>query len=383
MNILLVHNYYKKKLIGGEDIVFERELDSLRRHEGNNNIYEYHVSNDGMSIWQVLANVFYSKKSNRNIAQIIKKYDIQIMHVHNFFPLISTSIFLTAKKLGVKTIHTLHNYRFWCIGERLYREDYGICEKCVNMKLSIYGIFHGCFRNSRIQSLVFGLAFFFYRINKSFNAIDYFITLTKFQYDKILSFGISESKLKLKPNFNSMPNVNRIQNENKSGYLFIGRLEESKGISQLLNIWRNLPEEFQLKIIGDGPLLDKLKALNIPNVEFYGTLQNDDVKIKLASSRYLLQTSLCYETFGLTIIEAFQMGTPVIGLNIGPRKDFIINNCNGFIADNFDDLEPVIRKSYNYIEYNSLTQNALITAEKYNENDVINQQIEVYKEIAM
>ena len=49
MKILVVHNKYQSKNIGGEDIVYEDEVLSLQSELGKENVLSYEVSNDGIN----------------------------------------------------------------------------------------------------------------------------------------------------------------------------------------------------------------------------------------------------------------------------------------------------------------------------------------------
>jgi len=94
----------------------------------------------------------------------------------------------------------------------------------------------------------------------------------------------------------------------------------------------------------------------------------------------LIQPSLWYETFGLTIIEAMSYGVPVIGFDIGTRSDFITDKVNGFIASK-DNLKNIIQKSFDYIDYELLSNNAILKAQEFENDYVIKKQIEIYKDI--
>ena len=87
-----------------------------------------------------------------------------------------------------------------------------------------------------------------------------------------------------------------------------------------------------------------------------------------------------YETFGLTILEAMSLATPVIGFNIGTRIDLIKNDENGFLCCPRD-LEKIIIKSHHYNDYERLSKNALKAAEKFQNDKVTLEQIEIYKTI--
>lgn len=120
----------------------------------------------------------------------------------------------------------------------------------------------------------------------------------------------------------------------KDGYIYVGRLEESKGIFELLKVWDKLDEKYILTIIGGGDMEDELKVkYKKKNIIFKGKCSREDTLSCIFNSKYLIQSSILYETFGLTIIEAMSSGVPVIGFNIGTRSDFIEDEVNGFLSN--------------------------------------------------
>ncbi len=278
MKLLLIHNKYQSNNIGGEDIVFKNEVNLLQKELGVDKLFVYEVSNDDIKKFKLFFEIWFSFKHYRNIKKIVKSNKIDIVHIHNFFPLLTPSVFKAAKDCGAKVIHTLHNYRFWCISGILYRDGYGICEQCIKEKFSLAGIRYKCYRKSLLQSLIAQMAFWFYKAIKIFDTIDYFFVLTNFQKEKIKSLGIKESKIILKPN---SLQLNPQASSLKNGYVFVGRLEESKGIFELLEVWKQLDVRYQLTIIGGGELLESLKKqYSQANIMFLGkcsrekTLQN-------------------------------------------------------------------------------------------------------------
>lgn len=378
MKLLLVHNRYQTNKIGGEDIVYENELISLRKKLGEENVLCYEIANDNLSKFKLLFNIWFSFEHYENIKKVIKDNNIDIVHVHNFYPLITPSVFKAAKDSNCKVIHTLHNYRLWCISGIFFRNGYGICEKCIKNKFSIKGILNKCFRKSLIQSFVSQLSFWFYDLTKVFDTIDYFFVLTKFQKNKVISLGLNKNKVILKPN---SLEINTINSNLQEGYIFVGRLEESKGVFDLLNVWKNLDSKFVLTIIGVGDLDNEIrKKYNKPNIIFKGKCSREDTLNLISKSKYMIQSSVLYETFGLTIIEAMSFGVPVIGFDIGTRGDFIEDSKNGFLSDR-DNLKDIVIKSLGYKDYKMLSQNALITAKLYENDFIIEKQIEIYENI--
>jgi glycosyltransferase involved in cell wall biosynthesis len=98
----------------------------------------------------------------------------------------------------------------------------------------------------------------------------------------------------------------------------------------------------------------------------------------IQKSKFLVQPSLGYETFGLTILEAFSFAIPVIGLKIGTRCEFLIHNYNGYISTK-EDFKNIILDSLNIDNYNKLTDGALETFKKYNPDIILDKQITLYE----
>lgn len=378
MKILLVHNKYQSTNVGGEDIIYKNELESLTKKLGKENVFSYEVSNDEINKLKLIFEIWFSFKHYSNIKRLIKDNNISIVHVHNFFPLLTPSIFKAAKASGAKVIHTLHNYRFWCISGILYKDNYGICEKCINKKFSLSGIVNKCYRKSILQSIVAQLSFLYYGITKNFDNIDYFFVLTNFQKEKVIQLGLDKNKIILKPNSLTM-SLNK--KSDTMNYIFVGRLEESKGIYNLLEVWKELDKKFILIIIGGGDLEEKLKnEYAHSNIIFKGKCTREETLNLISDSKYLIQPSILYETFGLTIIEAMSFGVPVIGFDIGTRKDFIKDGENGFLVQE-NDLYKVIKNSYDYNDYERLRENAIKTAKLYENEYIIRKQINIYEKI--
>jgi glycosyltransferase involved in cell wall biosynthesis len=378
MKLLIIHNKYQSNNIGGEDIVYKNELESLQKKLGKENVFSYEVSNDDISKLKLVFGIWFSKKYYEEVKKIIEENGIDLVHIHNFYPLLTPSIFKASKDAGAKVVHTLHNYRLWCISGIFYRDGFGICELCTKTKFSLQGIFSKCFRKSMIQSTLAQLSFWYYRTTKIFDNIDYFFVLTNFQKEKVKSLGIDENRIVLKPN---SLNMTFDKNLDKKNYIYVGRLEESKGIYTLLEGWDTLDEKFILTIIGGGEIEEGLKSkYNKSNIIFKGKCSREETLKSISKAKYLIQPSVLYETFGLTIIEAMSFGVPVIGFDIGTRGDFIQNGINGFLTKERD-LKEVIEKSLYYEEYDSLSKNAIETAKLYENEYIIKKQIEIYEKI--
>src|SRR5271157_459931 len=121
MRILIAHNSYQ--FSGGEDAVVRDEVALLqgRGHsvellKQNNNVIQ------GISGKLTAAtSIFYSAGSQKRIKDTINNFRPDIVHIHNWFPLLSPSIILEAHASNLPIVQTLHNFRMICANALLYR----------------------------------------------------------------------------------------------------------------------------------------------------------------------------------------------------------------------------------------------------------------------
>lgn len=377
MKILIVHNAYQSHVLGGEDIVVKLELSALKRSLGENNVFEYLVSNDDVRFSKLAKNIWGDSAHFEAIKSLVTQHQIDLVHVHNFFPLLTPSVFAGAKAAGAKVVHTLHNFRWWCLAGTFYREGKGNCEQCVGKRLAIPGIMHRCYRDSFIQSTASALAFAVYQLKDYQQYIDGYFALSHFQQQKLQTM-LATSKLFYKPN-PIMPANTHVTVSEKKGYLFVGRLESAKGIELLLEAWESLPSHLELTLIGKGNDEENLKLrYAASNITFLGQLPHEQTLAYIAKAKYLVHTSLAYETFGLTMVEAMARQTPVIGLNCGTRKEMIKHGENGFLCEK-EELVQTILFSEHYVNYEAMARNAKHTAEPFYVDSVIAEQVKLYQ----
>lgn len=374
MKVLVVHNAYQSHFIGGEDLVVQRELNALKQVLGNENVFEYFVSNDDIRMIDLATKLWGNQIHFKHVVNMVKKHAIDIVHVHNFFPLLTPCVFSGAKFAGAKVVHTLHNFRWWCSSGILYRNNKN-CEQCFDKPFAWPGIVHKCYRNSYLQSMAASLAFGWYRLKDYAKHIDAYFVLSDFQHQKLKK--ILDAKMLLKPNGIDAPTFK--YNESKKDYLFVGRLEAAKGIELLLDTFAKLPMQFRLKIIGTGENENILRqTYQQENITFLGQLPHEKVLKIMAESKYFIHSSLTYETFGLTLVEALSVGTPVIAINIGPRAEFIQAGKNGFLCK-AEELEQTILKAEEFADYDGLSKQAFESAKPFYMSNIIQKQIGYYQ----
>lgn len=336
MQILLAHNRYKQR--GGEDMVVAAEAALLRRY--GHEVYEFTKDNndiEGRGHLGLFRDTVWSRQSHREITELIRTKQPDVVHFHNTLPLISPAAIHAAKALGVATVQTLHNYRLVCPNGQLFRSGRP-CEDCVGKRVAWPGVLHACYRVSRPATAAVAAMIATHRHMRTWTEkIDLHIALTEFGRRKFIEVGLPGDRIMVKPNF--LAHDPGKGNGGGRFALFAGRLSAEKGIRTLLAAWRQVGNRLPLRIVGDGPLGDLVAAAasRIDGVTWLGERPHDKVLELMGEAAMLVMPSEWYEPFGLTIIEAFAKGTPVIGASIGSIGTMIEDGRNGHL---FRPAEP-------------------------------------------
>jgi glycosyltransferase involved in cell wall biosynthesis len=272
--------------------------------------------------------LFHSYSSSRKMAELLRNFRPDILHIHNWFPLLSPSIISVAGAAGVPVVQTLHNFRMVCANGTLYR-DGRICHDCLGKSLPLDGVAHACYSTSRIGSALVTIAFSYHRFSHTWNGISSFIALSEFQKELLIRGGVDGARIAVKPNF--VKETGEIGTGSGGYALYVGRLTPEKGIRTVIKAWAENKLPMPLKIMGDGPLADEVseKASSLPQVEYLGQQPAPEVYAAMAGALFLICASECHEAFGLTIVEAFSRGTPVLAADIESTAELVKDSQTG------------------------------------------------------
>lgn len=356
-NILIVHNHYQ--IPGGEDTVVANEKKMLEEYGHKVILYSRNNTElNQMSKLQKLVlpiTTIFNPRTYIEIRSLIKSESIDIVHVHNTLNLISPAVYYAARSMKVPVIQTIHNFRLLCPGATFYRDGH-ICEDCVQHGLKC-AIKYSCYRGSRIQTLACVISTWFHRMMGIYGKLNY-ICLTEFTRNKLMSLKqIKAEQIYIKPNFTYEPSI---RNEDGKFYLYIGRMEDIKGIPMLLNAFKKMPDR-RLVIAGTGSKIEeyKLQAKRFTNIEFVGFVQKNELHQYLRYAKAVVVTSQCYETFGMIVAEAFASHVPVIVGDIGNVGSLVDDGINGtkFQYNSSDALTQAVKR-FEQLDSKALGENA-------------------------
>lgn len=323
MIILCVHNFYRQP--GGEDIVFNSEVELLKRN--GHTVVTYQRNNNELV---AKGDVLWSQKSYNEVRYLIQKNRPDIAHFHNTFLAISPAAYHACQAEGVPVIQTLHNFRLICPGALLMRNERP-CEDCMGRKIAWPGVRHACWRGSRPGSGLVAVMLGLHRALGTWqHKVDRYIALSDFSRQKFIQGGLPGHKIAVKPNFLPDSRLKRIGIGEFA--LFIGRLSIEKGIRILLKAWQRLPN-IPLYIAGDGPLREECQQFIESELSAHTTLvgyqERDYIYQLLQQARFLIVPSTWYENFPVVLLEAFSFGIPLVVPAFGNLGNLVKDGYTG------------------------------------------------------
>jgi glycosyltransferase involved in cell wall biosynthesis len=328
--LLVVHNRYREP--GGEDRVFDSEKNLLERH--GHDVFSIIADNrtiEGLSRSEVAARTLWNSERFEEVRDLVRRERIQVAHFHNTFPLLSPAVYAAARSAGAAVVKTLHNYRLVCPSAQLYR-DGRVCEDCIGRRVAWPAMAHACYRDSRPATGVVASLLGIHGSGEGWSRyIDLFIAPSRFTRDLFLRTGLlPENRVQVKSHFVS-PDPGPGSGAGRF-VMYLGRLAREKGIPTLLSAAREAAGEFQLKIVGDGPLAGLVagEAVSMPHVEWLGQLPKEEAMKLLGEAACLVVPSETYETFGMVVIESFARGTPVVVSRHGALAELVRREDNGW-----------------------------------------------------
>lgn len=327
--VLMVHNHYRRALPSGENRSFEEEAALLEAY--GHRVVRFERASDEIETWNparramVPARAMWSRESRRGLAAVIERERPDVAHFQNTFPLISPSAYGACRDAGLPVVQAVRNYRMACVNGTLFR-DGAPCTDCLGGS-PLPGVVHGCYRGSRLASAAVAGTIVAHRARGDRN-VDLYVAPSEHVRARLVEMGVSPERIAVKPNV-ATPDPGPGAHGGDFA-LYVGRLDEEKGVGTLLDAWRGLEGVIPLRIAGAGPLDEAARAT--PGVQHLGNRTIDEVRALLGDARMVLVPSEWEEPFGRVVVEAFARGTPVVASAIGGLSELVDDGETGFLV---------------------------------------------------
>ena len=328
MRVLMIHNRYRQR--GGEDESVRLEIELLR--QAGHDVEEYGPNNDEVDATSSAAlRAIWNPRSYRHVRTQIRLFRPDIVHVQNFFAVVSPAVHYAASRAGVPVVQTLRNYRLLCCNASLFRQG-APCDLCVARSVPWPGVKHGCYRRSVLMSAAVASNIAVHHVAGTWRTrVACYVVPSEFMKSVFVRAGFDHARILVKPNFLSPAPVKR--EVPGQYYHYVGRLSEEKGVLTLLRAVA-LAQSARLRIVGDGPLLSMLRSeaerLRLRDrIQFAGQRDHEATIKMIGEAKAVVVPSEWDEPFGRVVIEAYACGVPVIGSRRGAITELVRDGVTG------------------------------------------------------
>ena len=265
------------------------------------------------------------------LRRVLAGGDHDVIHFHN----VSLTGGPAVLRLGrAIKLYTAHEYWLICPTHVLFRFDREACTRRTCL---------ACTLHSRRPPQLWrstGL------LRRSLAELDCLLLPSRFSYQRHQEQGLGV-QMELLPHFvpddddqpSGGPSIDRPY------FLYAGRLEKLKGVQDLIELF-SVERAADLVVAGDGDYAGELRrmAADLPHVRFLGPVTCGELRELYREAVALLAPSLCYESFGLTPIEAFQQGCPAIVRQHGALPELIDQSGAGFTFETLEQCAASMRR---------------------------------------
>lgn len=298
------------------------------RHPDNifeNKYFTDFIDYNNASFWQKIKfglRAIYNFQAARNFEKLLTEFQPDVVHFHNIYHQLSCSIIGVAKKMNIKTVMTLHDYKLISPNYNLYHHG-AVAQECMGGKY-FRCLLHNCMEN-RSESVLATIEAYFVDLVGYKKMIGKYLSPSEFLRTKFIAAGFDGDKIAVLPNpLRASEFVLPTEIADYVGY--IGRLAPEKGVEYLLQAAELLPD-IDFKIAGAGPNQKYLENLieknKISNVELVGQRHGADLQKFILQSRLLAVPSVWHENAPMSVVEAKAHGKVVVAFAMGGISEIL------------------------------------------------------------
>lgn len=286
------------------------------------------------SRFQAARNGIWNSASRNAIAEYLKKFPVNdsVIHIHTWTKALSSSVINMVLSLGYRVYLTMHDYFLACPNGGFY--DFHAQEICTRRAMSIKCVTCNCDARSYPQKV-----FRLFRqtvqthLGRAIDSRITYIAVSNFSMTKIRSYLPKNAKIHLLKSPIHIQKQAPVDVARNKKFIFVGRLCPEKGcdiFAQAAAV-ANVDALF----VGDGNLKGLLQRIN-NRAEITGWVNKSQLPGLLSQARALVFPSRLYETLGLSVIEAFSMGIPVLTSDNIAASEIVTDGRTGWHFPNGD-----------------------------------------------
>ena len=168
--------------------------------------------------------------------------------------------------------------------------------------------------------------------------------------------------------------------------IYAARLSEEKGIFDVIEMSKKLPESINLLILGNGPEKEKIEEIskNKKNIHYLGSKTKEETIPLIRGSDLLIQPSLMEGGISYTLLESMACHTPVICTTAGGGKEFFKHLENSYLIESKESsqlLNAIEELFSNQEKRKRLTESAFISIKEFDWKTIGQKYIDMYESL--
>lgn len=275
----------------------------------------------------------WNREAQHAIERMLEVVQPDVIHLHNIYHHLSTSILDPIRRSRIPCVQTLHDYKLACPNYKMFTEG-SVCERCKGGRYA-EAVIHHCLFAGTVANMLGAFEMGMTKFTQSYErTVKVFLCPSQFMADKMAEWGEPPAKLVYHPNAVEL-NTERASRD--GGYILAaGRLSSEKGFDVLIRAAARVPS-ITVKIAGIGAEDSRLRmlasSLGASNVQFLGFLRRADNLDVWKRAAALVAPSLHYENAPLSILEGMADGLPILGSRIGGIPEMVVDQKNGLLVE--------------------------------------------------
>lgn len=335
MRILLCNKFYYRR---GGDCIYTMDLEQMLRAHGHEvAIFSQQYPLNEASPWSrywpsefkmkpsltmfdSLMRPFGKGEVKRKFESLLNDFRPDVVHLNNIHTQLSPVIAEMAHRRGIRVVWTIHDSKPVCPCYTCQREGLW-CEECFSNKRAVLD--HRCMTGGLLGSFIGYQEALKWTPERLMQSVDTMICPSQFMADTLAKGGYNKDKLRVMSNFIDARKVANATYSKQDYYIYVGRVNEVKGLPTLCKVAASLP--YRLIIVGTGELETSLRQqyASAQNIEWRGQMAWGDFRPLLEGARFMVLPAEWSENNPLSVIESLCLGTPVLGAQIGGIPELI------------------------------------------------------------
>lgn len=273
----------------------------------------------------------WNREAKQAMTRALDELKPDMVHLHNIYHHLSTSILAPIRARGIPCVQTLHDYKLACPNYKMLTEG-APCERCKGGKY-FEAVKHKCLTSTFAGNMLAAFEMGIVKGRQSYErTVRAFICPSRFMAEKMIAWGEPASKMHIIANPVEMSTDDAKGDE--SYVLAVGRLSPEKGFDIAIRAIAAVPG-VELRIAGSGPQQDALKQYakhGTGKVLFQGFADKQTLAALRRHARAVIVPSLFYENAPLVVLEALAQGVPVIASRIGGLPELLEDGISGYLV---------------------------------------------------